>query len=894
MEPHKKPNLLLIGFHLFLVSSTVCSSDTSVLTYQFGSFGDLPVIGDWTGDGITEIGNYKGNGVFALDYNGNGQWDGASLDRAYIFRSAPSIPVTGDWNGDGITEIGNYKGDGIWALDYNGNGVWDGSSIDRVFSFGSSTDKPIVGDWNGDGISEVGNYKGNGTWAFDYNGNGAWDDRSIDLVYTTPWSMNDLPVVGDWNGDNTSELGVFRPADSVFYLFQEPTRAVCFPYSVEGCRACNEHGSAWVYENSHCAGDKICQDGDCIDRCQNECSTEGSKRCSDDGFQICGFFDGDSCLEYSAVKQCPEDQACANGVCGSTCADNLYGEFARDIPDGDFYQNIGIEKSIQRPPLYTDPLESNQTGWAADSINYFDYWGCSSDAGIRFVRKLGIAPLGTHHPNWWKDSLMLSYDEWSGGFPVVYFTQGLMGADKRPLDNISSIYPSVFAMKKAYYNSDYKKWFITDVLNQPNTGMGVSSQDGWKDDYIMNDYAIGLGTDDYFPGWGPTANKPGNQSKIPGVSYTSKGFGIGSYPLYGNGVLGLTTIIHSTQGSCIHMNPTMFDFDVNGIPRSFTAYLFYPDGRTVTSGCFLPDGTELKAGSYVYRYNDTSMGWQIDLTSGNFTVINYAFGTNAKFLQSDWMDGTSIYDLNTRTSTNVLNCWDSNPLKQIYSAESSGTEKYFIYVSGGEAPWIGTAVGLYPSVVVHDIYIASMTDLNPKNINGTEVFILPDVVKVYRDVLGRDPTYAEGFDWTGSLMQEEMNATLFKQYVANSSEATEKIKDLYQEIIGRDPTQEESTNWSAHLAAENSSLTEIIRNLAVKKCSAITSTTSSTTTTTSTTTQPTCVMPGNYPDENGSCGEVTLVEVVNAINQWSLDELELGNIIDLINSWADPVSHPPV
>jgi hypothetical protein len=53
-------------------------------------------------------------------------------------------------------------------------------------------------------------------------------------------------------------------------------------------------------------------------------------------------------------------------------------------------------------------------------------------------------------------------------------------------------------------------------------------------------------------------------------------------------------------------------------------------------------------------------------------------------------------------------------------------------------------------------------------------------------------------------------------------------------------------------------------------------------------------MPGNYPDENGSCGEVTLVEVVNAINQWRLDELDLRNIIDLINSWADPELHPPV
>jgi hypothetical protein len=38
---------------------------------------------------------------------------------------------------------------------------------------------------------------------------------------------------------------------------------------------------------------------------------------------------------------------------------------------------------------------------------------------------------------------------------------------------------------------DYNKWFIATVLDQPNTTNGVSSQDGWKDDYIMNEYQIG-------------------------------------------------------------------------------------------------------------------------------------------------------------------------------------------------------------------------------------------------------------------------------------------------------------------------------------------------------------------------------------------------------------------
>jgi hypothetical protein len=70
-----------------------------------------------------------------------------------------------------------------------------------------------------------------------------------------------------------------------------------------------------------------------------------------------------------------------------------------------------------------------------------------------------------------------------------------------------------------------------------------------------------------------------------------------------------------------------------------------------------------------------------------------------------------------------------------------------------------------------------------------------------------------------------------------------------------------------------------------------TTTTSSTRTTSSTTTtssQPVCVMPGNYPP----CDGVSLNEVVASINLWSQGKMDLGDVIDLINAWADQIDHP--
>jgi hypothetical protein len=47
--------------------------------------------------------------------------------------------VVGDWNGDGRTDVGfihNWGWGWGWYLDGNGNGVWDGCSVDRCFFFG--------------------------------------------------------------------------------------------------------------------------------------------------------------------------------------------------------------------------------------------------------------------------------------------------------------------------------------------------------------------------------------------------------------------------------------------------------------------------------------------------------------------------------------------------------------------------------------------------------------------------------------------------------------------------------------------------------------------------------------------------------------------------------------
>ncbi|MFO0884387.1 MAG: hypothetical protein U0894_09390 [Pirellulales bacterium] len=53
-------------------------------------------------------------------------------------------PVVGDFNGDGIDEIGVYRA-GRWIIDTNGNRQIDDQ--DKTFEMGTAADRPVVGDF---------------------------------------------------------------------------------------------------------------------------------------------------------------------------------------------------------------------------------------------------------------------------------------------------------------------------------------------------------------------------------------------------------------------------------------------------------------------------------------------------------------------------------------------------------------------------------------------------------------------------------------------------------------------------------------------------------------------------------------------------------------------------
>jgi hypothetical protein len=120
--------------------------------FRFGQPADVPISGDWDGDGIHTLGLFR-DGRWRLDVTGDAH---AHKDQAVIdYGQRGDIPVVGDFDGDGIDEIGVYRA-GVWYVDTNHNHQLD--AHDRVFQLGGPQDTPVVGDWNGDGKDEPGIY----------------------------------------------------------------------------------------------------------------------------------------------------------------------------------------------------------------------------------------------------------------------------------------------------------------------------------------------------------------------------------------------------------------------------------------------------------------------------------------------------------------------------------------------------------------------------------------------------------------------------------------------------------------------------------------------------------------------------------------------------------------
>jgi len=158
-----------------------------------GQSGDIPVQGDYDGDGKTDFSYFR-----------------PSEGRTYIIRSSDNsaytvdlgtqgdIPVPADYDGDGKTDIVFWKPTSAdWKV------IESSTTIARPpVSYGSNSDKPISGDFDGDGKADHAYWRSS-THSFHYVNSSDGQPHSVSLG-----SSSSSPVCSDYDGDGKTDFAV--------------------------------------------------------------------------------------------------------------------------------------------------------------------------------------------------------------------------------------------------------------------------------------------------------------------------------------------------------------------------------------------------------------------------------------------------------------------------------------------------------------------------------------------------------------------------------------------------------------------------------------------------------------------------------------------------------------
>jgi predicted outer membrane repeat protein len=188
-------------------------------TFFYGVPGDIPLFGDWDGDGLDTPGAWRQGpgGGFAYLTNTLPPDAGVGVADFDFFFGIPGDEVfSGDWNGDNIDTLGINRAGRIFLTDTNGSGGLP-VPTDYDFFFGVPGDRAFGGDGDGDGNDGVFLYRESDGFVYYTN-----ETPTIGVAPTADNFFFGIPsdsfVSGDWNADLVDTAGIFRGSNGTIYL----------------------------------------------------------------------------------------------------------------------------------------------------------------------------------------------------------------------------------------------------------------------------------------------------------------------------------------------------------------------------------------------------------------------------------------------------------------------------------------------------------------------------------------------------------------------------------------------------------------------------------------------------------------------------------------------------
>jgi len=215
-------------------------------------------VGDWNGDGMTDVMWYDSSDGQNYWFVNNGDMTFttyANPIETTAINSGTAIYV-GDWNGDGLTDI-------MWYDSSDGQNYWFVNNGDMTFTTYANPIETTainsgtaiyVGDWNGDGLTDI-------MWYDSSDGQNYWFVNNGDMTFTTYANPIETTAinsgtaiyVGDWNGDGLTDIMWYDSSDGQNYWFVNngnPPDLITSITKPLGATTTIEYANSSQYENT--------------------------------------------------------------------------------------------------------------------------------------------------------------------------------------------------------------------------------------------------------------------------------------------------------------------------------------------------------------------------------------------------------------------------------------------------------------------------------------------------------------------------------------------------------------------------------------------------------------------------------------------------------------------
>ncbi len=187
------------------------SSNNTLQQEQFGRTGDVPVPADYDGDGKADPAVYRGGtGAGAQSFTFYRPSATAGVDfRTFYWGTTGDVPVRGDFDGDGKADAAVFRpSNAVWYVLQSSNGQ------PLYQSWGTAADRKVPADYDGDGKTDFAVFRPtDNTWYISNSAGGTSSYRQ--------WGANgDALVPADYNGDGRTEVAAYRGSEGNWYIPQ--------------------------------------------------------------------------------------------------------------------------------------------------------------------------------------------------------------------------------------------------------------------------------------------------------------------------------------------------------------------------------------------------------------------------------------------------------------------------------------------------------------------------------------------------------------------------------------------------------------------------------------------------------------------------------------------------